>query len=160
LTACKAGASTAKRLSRFFEVSLVWPGSAPSMTDRLKAELRTAAAAVLITALMSLPAWSQDKVFDKSSDKSITGKTAGMRKIARYMPLYLDEAGGRLLMEISRFQKEFLYQVSLPAGVGSNPLGLDRGQLGNTRIVYFERAGPKVLMISPNYRYRALGGGA
>src|SRR5262249_1600214 len=101
-----------------------------------------------------------DKVFDKSSDKSIAGKTAGMRKIDGYMPLYLDEAGGRLLMEISRFQKEFLYQVSLPAGVGSNPLGLDRGQLGNTRIVYFERAGPKVLMISPNYRYRALGGGA
>src|SRR5262249_25214542 len=125
-----------------------------SARDRLKAGVRTPAAAVLLTALISVPAWSQEK----SAGKSIASKTAGMRKIDGYMPLYWDEAGGRLLMEISRFQKEFLYQVSLPAGVGSNPLGLDRGQLGNTRIVYFEKVGPKVLMISPNYRYRALGG--
>jgi hypothetical protein len=59
-------------------------------------------------------------------------------------------------MEISRFKTELLYQVSLPAGVGSNPIGLDRGQLGGTYVVYFERVGPKVLMIQPNYRYRAL----
>ena len=101
-----------------------------------------------------------DRAQEKASDKSIAAKTAGMRKIDGYLPLYWDEASGRLLMEISRFQKEFLYQVSLPAGVGSNPLGLDRGQLGGTHIVYFEKAGPKVLLISANYRYRALGGDA
>src|ERR1044072_1594185 len=59
-------------------------------------------------------------------------------------------------MEISRFNTELLYQVSLPTGVGSNPVGLDRGQLGKTALVIFERIGPKVLMIEPNYRYRAL----
>ncbi len=61
-----------------------------------------------------------------------------------------------MLMEISRFNTEFLYQVSLQTGVGSNPIGLDRGQLGNTHVVFFERIGPKVLMIEPNYRYRAI----
>src|SRR5215471_16979528 len=101
-----------------------------------------------------------DRVQEKASDQSIAAKTAGMRKIDGYIPLYWDEASGKLLMEISRFQREFLYQVSLPAGVGSNPLGLDRGQLGGTHVVYFEKAGPKVLMISANYRYRALGGDA
>ena len=33
----------------------------------------------------------------------------------------------------------------LPAGIGSNDIGLDRGQLGNTRIVRFERSGPQGL---------------
>jgi hypothetical protein len=33
---------------------------------------------------------------------------------------------------------------------------LDRGQLGNERIVKFQRVGPKVLMIQPNYAYRAI----
>ena len=99
-----------------------------------------------------------DRVQEKASDQSIAAKTAGMRKIDGYIPLYWDEASGKILMEISRLEKEFLYQVSLPAGVGSNPLGLDRGQLGGTHVVYFEKAGPKVLMISANYRYRALGG--
>jgi hypothetical protein len=113
-------------------------------------------AVLIVISLMSIPAQSQEK----AQDKSIAAKTAGMRRIDGYMPLYWDEATGRLLMEISRFQKEFLYQISLPAGVGSNALGLDRGQLGSTHIVYFEKVGPKVLMIGPNYRYRALGAGA
>src|SRR5690606_5989590 len=51
---------------------------------------------------------------------------------------------------------EFLYVNSLPAGIGSNDIGLDRGQLGDERIVKFERRGPKVLMIQPNYRFRAI----
>jgi hypothetical protein len=92
----------------------------------------------------------------KSEDKTITGKTAAMRKIDGYVPLYWDEANGKMWMEIARFNSELLYAGSLPAGIGSNPIGLDRGQLGEERIVYFERVGPKVLMIQPNYRYRAL----
>src|SRR6185503_4887908 len=51
---------------------------------------------------------------------------------------------------------EFLYQISLPTGVGSNPLGLDRGQLGASQVVRFERIGPKVLLVQANYGYRAL----
>ncbi len=92
----------------------------------------------------------------KNEDKSIAGKTAGLQKIDGYMPLYWDAASGKLWLEVARFNQEMLYQVSLPAGVGSNPIGLDRGQLGQERIVYFERIGPKVLMTQPNYRYRAL----
>jgi hypothetical protein len=92
--------------------------------------------------------------------KTIAAQTAGLRKIDGFVPLYWDEAGGRLLMEVARFDREFLYQGSLPAGVGSNPIGLDRGQLGDTHVVFFRRVGPKVLLIEPNYRFRALGGAA
>jgi hypothetical protein len=73
-----------------------------------------------------------------------------------FIPLLWDEKNGKLLMDISRFGQELIYGVSLPAGVGSNPIGLDRGQLGNTHIVRFERVGPRVLMIESNYRFRAL----
>jgi hypothetical protein len=114
------------------------------------------AALLLVIRSTSMTALAQEKPLDKG----IAAKTAAMRKIDGYIPLYWDDASGRLLMEISRFNHEFLYQVSLPAGVGSNPLGLDRGQLGGSHIVYFEKVGPKVLMIAPNYHYRALGGNA
>jgi hypothetical protein len=73
-----------------------------------------------------------------------------------FIPLLWDEKTGKLLIEISRFDQELIYGVSLPAGVGSNPIGLDRGQLGNTRIIRFERVGPRVLMVESNYRFRAL----
>jgi hypothetical protein len=92
----------------------------------------------------------------QEKDKSIRARTKGLQKLDGYVPLYWDAEGGKLLMEIERFNAEFLYQVSLPTGVGSNPIGLDRGQLGSTNVVFFERTGPKVLLVRPNYRYRAI----
>ncbi|HWN99264.1 MAG TPA: DUF5117 domain-containing protein, partial [Blastocatellia bacterium] len=106
----------------------------------------------LLIALFAVPASAQEK----PQDKSINARTSGLQKLDGFIPLYWDAASGKLLMEISRFNTEFLYQVSLPTGVGSNPIGLDRGQLGGTHVVFFERIGPKVLLIQPNYRYRAI----
>ena len=59
-------------------------------------------------------------------------------------------------MEITRFNEELIWQVSLASGVGSNPIGLDRSQLGATHLIRFERVGPRVLMVEPNYAFRAL----
>ena len=87
---------------------------------------------------------------------TITAKVEKLQKIDGYMPLYWQPSAGKLFMEIGRFNQELLYQVSLPAGLGSNPVGLDRGQLGDSRVVTFERIGPKVLMTQPNYSYRAI----
>ena len=60
------------------------------------------------------------------------------------------------MMEITRFGEEMIWQVSLASGVGSNPIGLDRSQLGATHIIRFDRVGPRVLMVEPNYAFRAL----
>jgi hypothetical protein len=92
----------------------------------------------------------------QEKDRSIKARTKNLQKLDGYMPLYWDAENGKMLMEIERFNAEFLYQVSLPTGVGSNPIGLDRGQLGSTNVVFFERTGQKVLMVRPNYRYRAI----
>jgi hypothetical protein len=92
----------------------------------------------------------------QEKDRSIRTRTKGLQKLDGYMPLYWDAENGKLLLEIERFNAEFLYQVSLPTGIGSNPIGLDRGQLGSTNVVFFERTGQKVLLVRPNYRYRAI----
>ena len=72
-----------------------------------------------------------------------------------YFPYWWDEKSGKIWLEISRFDTEFLYVNSLPAGVGSNDIGLDRGQLGSSRVVKFIRSGNKILLIQPNLSYRA-----
>jgi hypothetical protein len=85
-------------------------------------------------------------------------KTAGMQKYSGYFPFYWDEATGRILLEIDKLDQPFLYVSSLAAGLGSNDIGLDRGQLGGEHVVYFQKVGPKVLLVEPNQRYRAMNG--
>ncbi|HTQ85117.1 MAG TPA: zinc-dependent metalloprotease [Candidatus Solibacter sp.] len=86
---------------------------------------------------------------------SISAKTAGMEKLPGYVALYWDAKAGKMWLEAGDWGTEFLYIESLPAGIGSNDIGLDRGQLGATRVVRWERSGPKVLLVEPNYGYRA-----
>lgn len=86
----------------------------------------------------------------------IAEKTAGMQKFPGYITFYWDAKGGKVWLEIDKWDTEFLYVNSLPAGVGSNDIGLDRGQLGQDRVVKFQRSGPRVLLIQPNYSYRAI----
>ncbi len=83
-------------------------------------------------------------------------KTSGMKSYPGYFPFYWDADAGKIWLEIDKFDTEFLYVSSLPAGLGSNDIGLDGRQLGQTHIVKFHRVGPKVLMIEPNYSFRAL----
>ncbi len=86
---------------------------------------------------------------------SIAEKTEGLEKMDGFFPIYWDAAEGKVWLEIPRFGEEFLYVVSLPAGLGSNDVGLDRNQLGGERVVRFERMGPKVMLVEPNLRFRA-----
>jgi hypothetical protein len=87
---------------------------------------------------------------------AIADKTREMAIMAGYFPMYYDFKTGRVLLEVSRWNDDFLYVNSLPAGVGSNDIGLDRGQIGDSMVVRFERYGPKVLLIQPNQSYRAV----
>lgn len=112
-----------------------------------------AAIVVFCTVLTVL---TQDKKTEPQVKKSFSALTEKMQKIDGFVPLYLNADDGKIYLEISRLNQEFLYLVSLPTGVGSNPIGLDRGQPGDTKVVYFERAGNKILLVQPNYDYRAL----
>ena len=88
--------------------------------------------------------------------QTLTDKVAGMEKFPGFFPFYWDAKAGKVWLEIDKWNTEFLYVESLPAGVGSNDIGLDRGQLGNSAIVRFDRTGPRVLLVAPNYSFRAI----
>ena len=86
---------------------------------------------------------------------SIEERTTGMQKLDGFFPIYWEERTGNLWLEISRFDSDFLYTTGLAAGLGSNDIGLDRGQQGNGRLVSFQRIGPKVLLVQPNESFRS-----
>src|SRR4029453_7048736 len=86
---------------------------------------------------------------------SLEERTNGMRKIDGYFPLYWDERTGSLFLEISRLDSDFLFSTGLSAGLGSNDIGLDRGQGGGGRLVRFQRVGPRVLLVQPNQSFRS-----
>jgi hypothetical protein len=107
----------------------------------------TALAALCLATLCAVPLRAQTP--------SIAEKTRSMEKRDGFLPVYWEAATGKLWMEIPRTGQELIYVVSLPAGLGSNDIGLDRGQLGGERLVRFERVGPRVLLVQPNQAYRA-----
>ena len=87
---------------------------------------------------------------------SIADKTKGMEKHEGFLNFYVDQDNGKIWLEINKLDSEMIYQTSLPAGIGSNDIGLDRGLNSETRIVKFVKIGRKVLMIQPNFQYRAV----
>ncbi|MFL5810421.1 MAG: zinc-dependent metalloprotease, partial [Flavisolibacter sp.] len=86
---------------------------------------------------------------------TIEEKTNGLKKYEGFFNFYWDDATGKIWLDIQKLDSEILYVSSLPAGLGSNDIGLDRGLLNDTKIVKFSRVGRKILMIEPNYNYRA-----
>ena len=75
-----------------------------------------------------------------------------------FFDFYYEENSGKVFLKVNKERQidtEFLYINSLSAGIGSNDIGLDRGQLGDERVVYFSKAGNKLLLIQPNLKYRA-----
>src|SRR5438552_12587984 len=92
---------------------------------------------------------------DAPKTATISEKVAPMQKFPGYFPFYWDTKAGKIWLEIDKWNSEFLYVESLPSGIGSNDIGLDRGQLGQSHIVRFERTGPRVLLIASNEAFRA-----
>ncbi len=90
-----------------------------------------------------------------ATPQTIEQRTAGMQKLDGYFPAYWDERAGNLYLEIPRFDIEFLYATGLAAGLGSNDIGLDRGQGGGGKIVLFQRVGPRVMLVQPNQSFRS-----
>ena len=108
--------------------------------------------------VFALPAAAQERRQPEGGGPppAIAERTKNLRKIDGFFPLYWDENGGRLFVEIPRLDTEVLYATGLATGLGSNDLGLDRGITTGSRIVKFEKAGPRILMVQPNYQFRAL----
>lgn len=102
-------------------------------------------------AFVSMPLFSQFFT-EKSGDKLQKGIT----KFSGYFNFYYDENSDKIFLEIDKLDNELLYVHALSQGIGSNDIGLDRGQLGGGVVVFFKKAGNKILLIQPNQEYRAI----
>jgi len=80
----------------------------------------------------------------------------GITKYEGYFTFYYDNNSDKIFLQIDDLNTEFLYVRSLSEGIGSNDIGLDRGQLGDGAVVYFKKAGNKIMLIQPNQGYRAI----
>ena len=87
---------------------------------------------------------------------SQNAKDKTLKNYKGYFNFSYDESEDKILLEVKDLEKEFLYVSSLSSGIGSNDIGLDRGQLGGDRVVKFIKTGNKLLLIQPNQDYRAL----
>ncbi len=92
----------------------------------------------------------------QAQNNAIAEKTKTMELHKGYFNYYWDAAQGKIFIVVDKLETPFLYVNSLPAGLGSNDIGLDRGQIGDSRIVYFQRVGKKVLLTEPNTHFRAV----
>ena len=86
-----------------------------------------------------------------SFDKAVSGLDAQHG----FLDVYRDAPQGRVLVAVKDFDKPFLIVSSLPQGLGSNDVGLDRGQPGEVRLVEFRRYGKRVMLVQDNTRYGA-----
>lgn len=88
---------------------------------------------------------------------SVESHLSGATRITGYLDMAWQPSTGKLLflLDAEALERDWLYQEALATGVGSNDIGLDRGQLGLTALIRFERYGPKVLVVQPNLYYRA-----
>lgn len=100
---------------------------------------------ILLLISVSFFSFNQAQVLKKTNLKTYEG----------YFDFYYDESSDKIYLKVDKLKEEFLYVNSLASGIGSNDIGLDRGQLGNERLVYFEKAGNKLLLIQPNLKFRA-----
>lgn len=83
-------------------------------------------------------------------------KKEDLKKYEGFFNFHYNEKEDELYLEVDSLDTEFLYTHFLTSGVGSNDIGLDRGQLGGERVVKFQKAGNKLLLVQPNQAYRAI----
>ncbi|WP_293394116.1 zinc-dependent metalloprotease [Nevskia sp.] len=116
----------------------------------------------LIIAVVAWAAVSAAPSATAASEKSAQGlpsiatKTTGTQRFDGFLPLYWNSDEGKLYLEIPRPEMSLLYLTTLTQGLGSNDVGLDRGQVSDAKLVRFERIGPKVLLVQPNLGFRAV----
>ena len=125
------------------------------MTKRLVLLASALVVGVLPVLLQAQQQQQQPSAQRSGPPPSIEERTSGMKKIDGYFPLYWDERTGSMFLEIPRLDTDFLFALGLSAGLGSNDIGLDRGQGRGGRIVQFQRVGPRVLLVQNNQSFRS-----
>jgi Met-zincin/Domain of unknown function (DUF5117) len=122
---------------------------------RLPGQPSSRSAIVWIAFLSFLITFLSPPVAGAQELPSIEAATETMELREGFFNVFWDDAAGKVWLEVPATRGDFLLVVSLPAGLGSNDVGLDRNQLGGQKIVHFERIGPRLYLKETNLRFRA-----
>jgi len=134
------------------------------MKDRTKIDLPRILLSTLV--LLAAPAFAAAPPKTASGPEAgpptFAKATAGLEKKAGMLTVYVDRRKGKVWLEVPPTRARdgevgsYIYQEGIVSGLGSNPVGLDRGQIGDARIVTLRRVGGRLLVEQPNLRFRAL----
>jgi hypothetical protein len=91
---------------------------------------------------------------------SFQDKIADYEHKAGFIDLYIDHEGGDIYAALPKpdadgISMRFIYATGLTGGLGSNPIGLDRGNASSGVIVRFRKVGDRIIAEQENWRYRA-----
>jgi hypothetical protein len=129
------------------------------MNQRLNAGARVAlATAMVLTAAAQAP---QPAAAQAAKTAAATAPPAPAIS-AGLLPVTVEKDTGRILLRLPPPDSDgvsgrFLYASALKTGLGSAPIRLDHGMLGDTRLLAFRRFGKKMAITYENPRFRASG---
>ncbi len=115
-----------------------------------------------LLALAALPSAAAPPAPEAQETPTVAVKTAGMERRAGLLTIWLDRKAGKVWLEVPAAKAgsdeigSYLFTEALRTGLGSNPVGLDRGQIGNFSVVNLRRVGGRLLIEQPNLSFRAL----
>jgi len=103
---------------------------------------------LLWTALL-LPATAAE------APKTFAEQTRSLAAQPGFIELWRDAGQGRVLLSVRDLDQPFLLVSSLPFGLGSNDVGLDRAQAGSAKLVRFQKFGNRLFLVQENTRFVA-----
>jgi hypothetical protein len=108
-----------------------------------------------IVLLFSCKAHESSTVPDRMGPLGTDSLRHDLKVLEGFINIHWYPSTGKIFLKITRLNQEFLYVTALKTGIGSNDIGLDRGQLGGEKVVKFIKNGPRLLLIQTNYGFRA-----
>ena len=96
----------------------------------------------------------------ETTEGSWAGAVEGLERREGFLTLYVGAADGRILAAFPQPDEEgvsmrAIYATGLTSGLGSNPVGLDRGLFDGGSLIAFRRSGGKLIAEKENWNYRA-----
>lgn len=122
--------------------------------------LRTAGAVLAVLVMATAGAQPVSPANKTGAGADFAAATQGLQHIGGFFDVYRDNAKGRVLLGVHAFEQPFLMTSSLPWALGSNDVGLDRGQSSESHLVEFRRVGARVLLVEDNTKFRAVSNNA
>ena len=107
------------------------------------------ASLLAIMLLTAVPVYAAD------APKTVSDHTRGLQAQPGFIDVWRDSDKGRVLLSVAALDQPFLLVSSLPYALGSNDVGLDRGQPGDVKMVRFQKHGARLFLVQDNTRFVA-----